>query len=157
IAPEALVAFNLQKCRWPAGAPAADQVLCWALEGRRDGASPIAALLLLRADGGGFPAQGKLQPRKCHGVGGSRDSWIWPGGRDALQRASVIVKVEGPTDALALWPLLPHDWLVVTNATGASANPGRLPTEFAAGKAVYVVGDADKAGQSGAGRFARAF
>jgi putative DNA primase/helicase len=58
---------------------------------------------------------------------------------------------------MALWPLLPADWVVITNTHGASASPTRLPMRFAAGKTVYVVGDADEAGRAGARRFAEAF
>src|SRR5207244_136274 len=157
IVPGALKAFGAQKCAWPRRHYPANSLICWGLTGRRPGSQTPAALLLYPADGENFPSMGNLPARKTHLVKGSRDSWLWPGDDNALQQAEVLLKTEGPTDALAIWPLLPENWVVLTNLAGAAANPGRLPMGFAANKLVVVVGDADRAGQAGARRFAQEF
>jgi hypothetical protein len=157
ISPDALKAFRAIKCRWPGWGKANKRHLCWGLVGRRPGQARAIALTLFRADGKEFPAAGNLSERKTHLVRGSSDSWLWPGDEDALSRARVVIKVEGPTDAMALWSLLPADWIVVTNLAGAAANPDRLGTNFACKKLVIVIGDADEPGQAGARRFAQAF
>jgi P4 family phage/plasmid primase-like protien len=159
IVPESLVAFGARKCRWPIHRDIEDQFMCWGLtgrSGRKDDDSP-PAVLLMRINAEDFPAVGSLQPRKTHLVRGSRDSWLWPGDAAALTGAEVIVKVEGPTDAMSLWPLLPTGSLVIANVCGAAARPDRLAMDFAKDKTVIVVGDADEPGQAGARRFARAF
>lgn len=153
---EAVGAFGGKFCWWPKNG--VGNYRCIAFQGRDAKGSP-ASLLLYRVTGESFPATGDLDTRKTHTVGGSKESWVWPGGPERLQSAAVIVKVEGVTDALALWSIgLPDDWLVLTNACGAkSASPRRLSFSFAAGKQVVVVGDCDKPGQEGARRFAAGF
>jgi hypothetical protein len=71
----------------------------------------------------------------------------------------VVVKVEGPSDLLAVLSIgLPPGWVAITNACGAkSANPAKLDFGFAVGKRIIIVGDADKLGQEGARRFAEKF
>lgn len=154
---EAAQAFRVRYGRWPKRERTFG---CLAFAGRSLEDSPTTkAVLLYRADAQEFPAVGKLGTRKTHLVGGSIESWIWPGAVEDLAAADTIVKVEGVTDALALHSLeLPPGWLVLTNACGAkSANPKKLDFAFAKGKRVVVVGDADKPGQDGARKFAAAF
>jgi P4 family phage/plasmid primase-like protien len=157
ITPAALLAFGISKCRWPSWGNPTASFLCWSLGGRRPGFEGITALLLYRVDGEDFPAIGSLPARKTHLVRGSRDGWLWSGNETALRAAPNILKVEGASDALAIQPLLPVDWIVVSNLTGAAARPDRLLFEWCAGKLVVVIGDADRPGQAGAERFARAF
>ena len=113
------------------------------------------AYALLRADGKLFPQvsnkAGKtlLKPRKQHTLACSVDSLIVMGGWSALDSANTVVVVEGPTDAMALYPLLPAGYCVVTNTGGAGSFDSNLCPAFA-GKRVVVVMDADDAGQSGA-------
>src|SRR5712692_5215200 len=157
IIPETLSSFGARKCVWPRRHDSANSHICWALPGRLPGSQAPAALLLYKADGENFPSVRNLPVRKTHLVRGSRDSWLWPGDDSILQQGQVLLKTEGPSDAMAIWPLLPEGWVVLTNLAGAAANPGRLPMGFAANKFVVVVGDADKTGQAGARRFAEAF
>ncbi|MGE0536746.1 MAG: hypothetical protein AB7O68_17375 [Pirellulales bacterium] len=143
-------------CRWPVKT-AERGFSCLAFEGRDTITGATEALVLYRSSGKSFPATTNLLERKTHLVRGSRDSWLWPGTPEQLAAAEVVVKVEGPTDLLALQPLLPAGWTVVTNMCGASASPERLDLQFLAGKKVFVIGDTDTAGQKGARRFAEAF
>ena len=155
---DAAKAADVKFCRWPKG-PSAYR--CLALDGRKiDGdAAACCAILLYNLDAPEFPTFGKLPARKTHLVKGSSEGWIWAGTVETLKAAKVVVKVEGPTDFLALLSIgLPADWLVLTNSCGAkSANPKKLDFLWAAGKQIVIVGDADEPGQDGARRFAAAF
>jgi hypothetical protein len=156
---EALKAAGVKFCRWPKKAPSAHR--CLALAGRKiDGDNAtLAAVLLYNLDAPEFPAFGSLDARKTHLVKGSTESWIWAGNVDTLKAATAIVKVEGPSDLLALLSIgLPAGWVAITNACGAkSANPKKLDFNFSVGKPVLGVGDADEPGQEGIRRFAAAF
>lgn len=125
----------------------------------RNSKGHLKALLLVRVDGQNFPACGKLSERKTHLVGESTESWIFAGSVKDLRAATVIVKCEGPGDALALVSSgLPDGWVVITNACGAkSANPKNLAFGIGKGKPVVVVGDADEPGQDGTRRHAAQF
>ena len=102
--------------------------------------------------------------RKMKTTGGSESGLI---GRHALDRlASPVVdptrqlvwKVEGPADAMALWSIIPPEkrdrHFVVTQSGGASQTPAGWMVNLFAGRLVAVVGDADKAGQAGARKWA---
>lgn len=159
IRPEAVKALGAKFCRWPKRSASAFR--CFALAGRsiHGDKAELAAILLYNFDAQTFPAFGSLNKRKTHLVKGSKESWIWAGNVEDLQSAEVIVKVEGPTDLLAILSVgLPRGWVVITNACGAkSTSPEKLDFTWAAGKLVIIVGDADKPGQEGARRFAVAF
>ena len=155
IVPEAVEAFRGRVGRWPKRARDGGY-LCLGFGGRGvDG--QVKAVLLYRASGEEFPAFKSLQARKSHLVARSSESWIWPGTVENLTTAEVIVKTEGPTDALAFWSTgLPDGWLPITNACGAKST-GKLDFGFAKGKRVLVIGDRDKPGEEGARRHAAAF
>ena len=102
--------------------------------------------------------------KKMKTTGGSDSGWI---GRHAVQRLTdpaadparqIVWKVEGPSDLLALWSIIPPDkrnsHLVLTNAGGANENPKPWMTDLLAGRLVAVVGDADEPGQVGARKWA---
>jgi hypothetical protein len=90
---------------------------------------------------------------------GSKDGWVFVGGREALDRASTVIKCEGIPDALAVHPLLPDEYCVVTNICGCGGNAywhgGNCPPmSVFKGKAVIGIGDADRPGVSGVTAFA---
>jgi hypothetical protein len=66
----------------------------------------------------------------------------------------LIWKVEGPSDLLALWAIIPADkreqHLVLTNSDGATSPPKPWMQTLFAGRRVAIVGDADIPGQKGA-------
>jgi hypothetical protein len=70
----------------------------------------------------------------------------------------IIWKVEGPSDMLALWAIIPPEkrknHLVLTNSGGAQQNPLPWMQQVFAGRMVAVVGDADEPGQLGATKWA---
>jgi hypothetical protein len=77
---------------------------------------------------------------------------------DANPAKQLIWKVEGPTDLLALWAIIPpekrENHLVITNSGGAQQTPlGWIAAVFV-GRMVAVVGDADEPGQAGAAKWA---
>lgn len=70
-----------------------------------------------------------------------------------LRSASVVAKVEGPSDLLAMLSLadLPGDHAVLTNANGAGERPLDWIVDLFSGRdAAWVIHDADQPGQSGA-------
>ena len=121
---------------------------------RFDGHDPIdgaklTAIILCRNDGKPFPAGKTIGERKTHSLGGSVNSWLLSGTADEVKQATTILDVEGVSDLLAVVSAgLPLGWVVVTNTAGAKAR-GKLPREWAAGKRIVVVGDADEPGQDG--------
>ena len=108
--------------------------------------------ILRRCDGQSFPAYKTLAERKTHMLKGSLDGWIILGGFERVAQATIVWRVEGVPDALALFPHLPPDYAVITNICGAMACPDYL--DMLAGKTVFVVDDADVSGQAGAIKFA---
>lgn len=70
--------------------------------------------------------------------------------RDRVESATVLWKVEGVTDALALSQIVPPDQVVVANTNGAKERPQQWIAELAAGKKAYVIHDCDRPGQDGA-------
>lgn len=102
--------------------------------------------------------------KKMKTTGGSDSGLI---GRHAIERLAapdadpagqLIWKVEGPSDLLALWSIIPPQdrdrHLVLTNAGGAQENPKSWMASLFAGRRVAVVGDADEPGQAGARKWA---
>lgn len=101
--------------------------------------------------------------RKMKTTGGSESGLL---GLHALQRLAVVDSaadtivwcVEGPTDLLALWAAIPAEQrdshLVVTNSGGANETPKPWMASVFAGRCVYVVRDADTAGESGGDKWA---
>ena len=77
-------------------------------------------------------------------------------GADPAQQ--LIWKVEGPSDLLALWSIIPPEkreyHLVVTNSGGALQNPPAWALSIFAGRRVAIIGDADEPGQAGAAKWA---
>lgn len=70
-----------------------------------------------------------------------------------LRTARVAIKVEGPSDLLAVLSLadLPDDHAAITNANGAGERPADWMLDlFASKDAAWVVHDADQPGQAGA-------
>ncbi len=146
---EGLLRFKVQLCSWH---KRFNPQPCIAIKGRNLKASckKPAAAILYRVDRGMFSAASDfgLPERKIHNLAGSQESWIWAGSLDDLKTAETYVKVEGPSDAVALESIgLPDGWKVITNVCGASSI--KLPYGFAKGKRVFVIGDADKPGQLG--------
>jgi P4 family phage/plasmid primase-like protien len=70
-------------------------------------------------------------------------------GVDKLAEAKVVWKAEGLSDCLALQAVAPPD-VAVVGTTGAADKPKPDAVEALAGRTVYVVHDADEAGQNGA-------
>jgi len=102
-----------------------------------------------------FDAHGKL-------IGQVKTKLTWgsqPGLIGRLPSDRIIVKTEGPTDALALLSAtdLPSMVAVWANEAGAGQKPQPWILQAAAGKTVYVVGDADQPGDQGAALWASAF
>ena len=135
---------------WPAGSY--QQHLCVVFSAYR--VRGIAeGVILYRADGLDFPAMGKLPARKTHTVRGSRDGWVAVGGFEQLNHANVVWRTEGIPDALALHPHLPDAHVVVSNICGAGA-AAKCALGVFKDKTVFVVPDADIAGEIGAAAFA---
>lgn len=104
-----------------------------------------------------FDQSGKL-------IGQVKTKLTWgsqPGliGRLPGLETTIVVKTEGPSDVLALLSAaeLPPTVAVVTNEAGAGQKPQPWILQAAAGKTVWVVGDADQPGEQGAALWASAF
>lgn len=116
--------------------------------------------VLYNATGGTLPKfdrQGKPAGQvKVKTTFGSQPGLI---GRLPGPESTTLVKVEGPSDLLALLSLsdLPPDVAAVTNAMGAGERPPSWIADLVTGKRCYVVGDADKPGDDGAAAWAAAF
>lgn len=130
--------------------------------GERPDAAPVGHVLY-NATGGSLP---KYTRRKDGGYDvsqvkvklthGSQPGLLGP--LERLATAAVVVKVEGPSDLLALLsiPDLPPDVCPLTNAMGCGERPAAWMLQRMAGKRVLVIGDADKPGQLGADLWAAA-
>ena len=115
---------------------------------------------LYHLGGGKLPkfVKGSKQPEwvKVKLTYGSQPGWI--GNVERLRDtvfnplASIIWKVEGPTDALAALSLdgIPSDVAVIANANGAKERPQPWMIDCFEGKTAYVLHDADKPGVEGA-------
>ena len=70
----------------------------------------------------------------------------------------IVWKVEGPSDMLALWSIIPPErrerHLVVANSGGAQESPKDWMRTVFAGNLVAVVGDADQPGVGGSRKWA---
>lgn len=90
----------------------------------------------------------------------SKAGWLGLHALEHLETARVVWKVEGPSDMLALWSVIPAPardrHLVVSTAFGASEKPRPDLLEIFRGKQVVVVADPDDVGRKGAERWARA-
>ena len=101
---------------------------------------------------------------KMKTTGGSESGLIGQHAIDRLTAVDVdparqlLWKVEGPSDLLALWSIIPPEkrdnHLVITNSGGAQENPQPWMQLLFAGRNVVVVGDADVPGQAGAAKWA---
>jgi P4 family phage/plasmid primase-like protien len=125
-----------------------------------DAAGAVVGHVLYNASGGTLPKYdrtGKIAGQlKVKNTAGTAPGLI---GRLPTAETKTIVKVEGPSDALALLscPDLPADVAVVTNAMGAGERPAPWMLELAAGRQVLAIGDADRPGDQGAAVWAAAF
>ena len=81
---------------------------------------------------------------------GSQPGWIGP--VEELAAATHVWKLEGPSDLLAWYSLtnIPAGHIALTNCNGAGEPPKPWMLKMLAGKVVYVLHDADKAGEEGA-------
>lgn len=96
---------------------------------------------------------------------GSRTGLIAPTAFfDAAKRPSRLWKVEGPTDALALWSKIDIDADpgqhpaagIFTNSNGARQNPLTDWLPLVAGRELVIIHDADQPGEDGAAKWGRA-
>ena len=150
ISPEAIAKLPGKFCWWPRKRSRYPSL---AVRGRNI-QGEMTSITVLRLDGEPYPAVGNLSARKSHNTKGSKESWIWAGTIDDLKAATVIVKVEGITDLLAILSVdLPPGWLALTNSCGAGGGKN-LDYSFAAGKPFVIVHDCDVPGQEGMRRFA---
>jgi P4 family phage/plasmid primase-like protien len=122
------------------------------------GSAPVG-WVLYNATGGTLPKwskDGKTSQVKVKLTHGSRPGLI--GTLDRLAESTTAVKVEGPSDLLAMLSLpdLPPGTAAITNAMGAGEIPQTWMVQRLAEKTVYVVGDADQPGQKGAEAWAAA-
>ncbi len=112
-------AAGARLCIWPKNAPQSKRFACIGFPAYRDSDEPVG-WILYRLDGQNFPAiPGGLKERKTHTVRGSRDGWVFVGGRSQIEAAHTIVKMEGIPDALSIFPYLPDGYAVTTNICGA--------------------------------------
>jgi len=128
---------------------------------------PPCGWVVWHAGGRELPVYGKqgevVRRVKMKTVAGSQSGLM---GRHALARLSidptpkVIWKVEGPTDLMALWQIIPSEQrdrhLVVCNSGGSTENIRPEIAEVFAGHVVYVLHDADKPGEIGAAKWCEA-
>ena len=112
-----------------------------------------------------FHGHGKpLTWAKMKTTGGSEGGLIGQHAIDRLTAADAdpagqtIFKLEGPSDLLALWSIIPpaerDRHLVLTNSSGATEPPKPWMQPLFAGRRVAIVGDADIPGQKGAALWA---
>lgn len=127
-------------------------------------AAPPVGWTVYRLDGGLLPVfHGKGNPTTYEKVKQTKGSVSGLIGRHALEilsspgpheNVAVVWKVEGPTDLLALYSIIPPELrsthLVVTNSSGAGERPDDWILELLAGQVVYVIHDCDLPGQRGA-------
>ena len=131
----AAMAYGTRVATWPPKAPPLDRQMVVAFRGRHVGRDDhTAAILLYRQDGATFPAYKDLNERKTHLIGGSEESWLWPGTSDDLKAAQALLACEGPGDTLAAAssPDLFEGMLAITNACGAKST--KLDYSIGAGK-----------------------
>ncbi|MCL4204837.1 MAG: AAA family ATPase [Pirellulaceae bacterium] len=113
------------------------------------------AVLLYRPDGTSFPAFQHLSARKTHLLRGSADSLLLVGTPDELRQSKAVWLCAGLPDAIAISPFLPPGHIAVTSACGEGSFAPELVDAFR-DRIVYIVMDADSAGDDGARIRARA-
>ncbi len=143
-------------------------VVCLPVFGPGTTAADPIGWVLWNTTGKDLPVwHGKGKPptwAKMKTTGGSESGLIGQHALDRLTAAGadparqLLWKVEGPTDLLALWAIIPPEkrdnHLVLTNSGGAQENPQPWMQALFAGRNVVVVGDADVPGQAGAAKWA---
>jgi len=126
----------------------------------RDAAGGTVGHAVYNATGGTLPKfdrSGKVTTQlKIKNTWGTGPGLI---GRLPGLESRILVKVEGPSDALSLLSCqdLPSDVAVIANAMGAGEKPAAWMLELATGRTCYVIGDADTPGDEGAAMWAGAF
>jgi putative DNA primase/helicase len=152
----ALKLARARMCYWPGYRKPENAIDCIALPGFLPGQwdTPVA-WTMYRRDNAEFPATKSLPGRKIHTLAGSRDGLILGCTREQFDDAHTVVKVEGPSDLLAISPLLPSGYVAVTNVCGARSFAPALAAGFK-GKHVIIAHDADMAGEQGVAVVARA-
>lgn len=125
-----------------------------------DPTGAVTGWTMWTADGEGFPQFTKDgapdKPLKMKRVGGSVSGWIGKRGLDLLRKnpRAKVVKLEGEPDVIAMESVLTaeeaEDLAVLTNACGAAEVLGPEFLKLLEGRTVYVIGDADDAGERGA-------
>lgn len=130
------------------------RVIALPVRGSFTAADPVG-YVLFNTTGKGLPRfTGKGKPPEWLKVlvaPGSRAGLLVAGDLDAVRRAAVVWCVEGPTDLMALWSAMPEELrsshAVVAVSNGANQFPDGWIVEGLADKTVYLVRDADKAGE----------
>jgi len=124
-----------------------------------DQASPVG-WIVYNATGGTLPSKDGPVPKKA--TWGSKPGVVGPADqlRDKTNRK---IKTEGPTDGLALLPLVDKATTAVfCNAYGANENPDKeelnwLPSLVEGSPSFLTIGDADKAGEDGVAKWSNYF
>lgn len=138
------------------------QVIALPVWQRRSGNLREVGWTLFNSTGATLPVfHAKGQPptwEKMKTTAGSRGGLMGDVAR--LEQASLIWKVEGPTDMLAAWSIVPEDQrdqvAIVCNSNGSNEHPKEEHLELLEGKPVYVIHDADRPGETGAERWCQA-
>jgi hypothetical protein len=164
ITTEALRAAGGILARYPAKSQA-HQVVALPVYGPRLVETDPIGWVVWHAGGRDLPVYGKggevVRMVKMKTVAGSQSGLM---GFHALARLAMggadirlIWKVEGPTDLMALWSAIPPDRreneLVVCNSGGAVEDVRPEIAEVFCGCRVWVVHDADRAGEAGAAKW----
>ena len=114
--------------------------------------------VIVNAMGGTLPC--KTGDAKILVTEGSTTGWIGKSSLERLGGTTVVWKVEGVTDQLALSEAIPAEQAarhaVLTNPFGSTEKPKKHLLEVFSGKLVAVVHDPDDAGEKGATRWATA-
>lgn len=154
---DAIAAAGGEANSWPLKARVADQIDVLAFRAfRPDDPAKPTAVMLVRTDGQPFAAVGKgLPERKTHLLRGSRCGIVVLGGQEALGGAETVWLCEGLPDALTLFPHLPTGHAAATCSHGADTFDKALAGTFG-GKKLWIVYDADHAGEAGAAKVAAA-
>jgi hypothetical protein len=161
--PEAARLCGARCARWPAKSPMPLSQWPMAFLVRGQDGSEVGCVVVQPGTELLELYRGKARPpdlAKSFTVKGSSTGLVGDHGSDLLINASVVWKVEGVTDLVALQGLIPpplrDSHVVVTNPNGAGERPPPWWPEAIRGKVVYVVHDCDKPGQAGARRWCRA-
>ena len=142
---------------WPSNRSENTVLAYYGYQTAKDDEEPTA-IMLYRQQGGHFPILGALPKRKTHMIKNSINSWVFIGGKKRFREASVIWKVEGIPDGLALLPLVPDHHAIVTGTNGGKWNrrrPEKMPSIgiFKGKAAVIALPHCDTTGRTGAEGF----